>query len=298
VERRNDAWRAVRVEQRVSVDPWMLARSRLTPVLCRLPVRGPARLIEGRYRAKPPHGEVVATDVFGDRIHADLSSWIEWNVWAKGYYELETLRLVGNLTSSGRVVVDVGANVGLMTIRAARRGARVVAIEADPRLAARLKANVELNRLSSVRIVEAAATSAPGVVTLHLPAPGAHNHGQASLLHHGYLQGSVEVPGVPIDDLDLADVGLIKIDVEGAEGEVVRGAWRTIERWRPHIVFEMTPDMAGSDYRFVDELVGMGYRLQSIRADRHPVTGRVRGPLLVPLDPTISDAKNVLATPG
>jgi FkbM family methyltransferase len=272
-----------------------LAGSPLAPVLGRLHVRGPARLLYQSHSRRPPRGARVTTNAFGDRMHVDLRSFLEWHVWVFGAYELDTLRLITRLVRPGDVVVDVGANVGVMTVRAARAGAKVVSIEADPDLVARLEANLRLNHLDDVIVHAAAASDAAGRVGLHRPAPDAANRGQASTLAHAHLLGgTIEVPAITIDSLGLDHCRLVKIDVEGAEGAVVRGAWDTIERCRPHVLFEMTPEYS-SDYDFVGRLEGVGYELRSVRANRHPLTGRTRGPVLVPLDP--NREPNVLATP-
>jgi FkbM family methyltransferase len=273
-----------------------LAGSPLTPLLGRLPIRGPARLLNRAYAARPPSGQRIASNTFGDRLHVDLRSMLEWQVWTFGYYELETLRLITSLVGPGSTMLDIGANVGIMTIRAARQGARVIAIEPDPALVQRLRANAELNGLHDVEVVAAAATAEPGVVMLHRAGGDNVNRGLASLLQHHHHREALEVPGITVDSLGLDSVTLVKIDVEGAEAGVVAGAWDTIDRCRPHLLFEMTHDYS-TEYGFVNRLRDdLGYELTAVEEGRHRVTGRVHGPVMVPLEQR-SGHGNVLAVP-
>ena len=242
---------------------------------------------------------MVATTVFGDRILVSLDSWIEWNIWAHGAYELATLRLINELVRPGDMVIDVGANIGLMSIRCARLGARVVSIEADPVIAAKLTSNLALNCLDSVSVVVAAAidTCDTDSVILHRPDNSAANQGTASLRDLQHLSGEeISVPAITLDSLQLESVRLIKIDVEGAEGLVVCGGWRTIEMSKPFLLFEMSPEYP-EGYKFIDRLTDLGYSFNRVDSSRHRVTGRIRGPVLKMLDGPISQRINVLASP-
>jgi FkbM family methyltransferase len=163
-------------------------------------------------------------------------------------------------------------------VRAAPHG-EVIAIEPDPDLMRRAGRNVALNGLETVRFINAAASDQPGEMRLYRPGPQDTNRARASLLHHPYLTGAASVvPVVTLDDA-CADgpVSLIKIDVEGHEGAVVRGAAATIGASMPSIIFEYAPELLESaeqsPFRWLSE---RGYLMFAIRAVRHRITGRVR----------------------
>jgi FkbM family methyltransferase len=125
------------------------------------------------------------------------------------------------------VFIDVGANGGTTTLAALRRFDRAIAIEAEPRNAALLRANAALNGLQDrVTFVQAACSSSKGEVELRL-SPG--HHGGHAVGRPKAGEESLHVPAVTLDDL-LADagvapaeVGLVWMDVGGHEEEVLRG---------------------------------------------------------------------------
>jgi FkbM family methyltransferase len=264
-----------------------LAKSPLAPVLGRrMPLRGSARLLFNSYaRTRYQPGESVArvTTQAGDLFDADLSSTLEWQLWAFGHYEPHLAELFGHLVRPGDRCVDVGANVGVHTVRLARlagRDGEVIAIEPDPDVAQRARRNIALNGLFNVRVRNAAAGEQAGEMRLYRPSPRDTNRARASLVHHPYLTGpTTTVPVVTIDDVCAgAPVALIKIDVEGHEAAVVRGATDTIARHAPSIVFEYAPELltdvvAQTPFGWLAE---RGYLLVHARPARHGITGRIR----------------------
>lgn len=263
-----------------------LAKSPLAPILGqRVPLRGPARMLFRSYaRTRYQPGVCVErlTTKFGDLFDADLSSFLEWQLWAFGCYEEHFAELFRYLVSPGDRCVDVGANVGVHTIRLAKLvGSRgeVIALEPDEEVAHRAHRNIMLNQLYNVHVINAAASDeVAGEVKLYRPDARDTNRARASLLRHPYLTGSVTtVPIVTIDKVCPGPVALIKIDVEGHEAAVVRGAAATIDRYSPAVIFEYAPeflhDASQSPFGW---LADRGYELLRIHRLRNSVTGRGR----------------------
>ena len=185
-----------------------LAKSPLAPILGqRVPLRGPARMLFRSYaRTRYQPGVCVErlTTKFGDLFDADLSSFLEWQLWAFGCYEEHFAELFRYLVSPGDRCVDVGANVGVHTIRLAKLvGSRgeVIALEPDEEVAHRAHRNIMLNQLYNVHVINAAASDeVAGEVKLYRPDARDTNRARASLLRHPYLTGSVTtVPIVTIE---------------------------------------------------------------------------------------------------
>ena len=252
-----------------------LAKSPIAPILGqRVPLRGPARMLFRSYaRTCYQPGVCVErlTTKFGDLFDADLSSFLEWQLWAFGSYEEHFAELFRCLVSPDDRCVDVGANVGVHTVRLAKLvGSRgeVIAIEPDEEVAHRAHRNIMLNQLSNVHVINAAASDeAGGKVQLYRPDARDTNRARASLLQHSYLTGSVTtVPVVTIDEVCPGPVALIKIDVEGHEAAVVRGAAAKIDRYSPAVIFEYAPeflhDASQSPFGW---LADRGYELLRIR---------------------------------
>jgi FkbM family methyltransferase len=138
----------------------------------------------------------------------------------------------------GAVFVDVGANVGYYTLVASKLVGvvgRVYAIEPVPSTATLLRVNVKLNGCSNVVVYEVAAWSTRGSLTLKILAS---MYGYASAVREG---ASVTVDASTLDDIlrDEASIHLIKIDVEGAELDVLKGAQSTLCRTR-YMVLELS----------------------------------------------------------
>lgn len=141
------------------------------------------------------------------------------------------------------VILDVGANIGLSALAFAPLvpAGRIIALEPAPRTAAALARTVALNRLDNLVTCEALALSdVPGEALFHDAehSAGAHLMDPATLAAQALP--TVRVPVTTLDDLverhGLARLDFVKIDVEGFETEVLDGASRSFERFRP-IVF-------------------------------------------------------------
>jgi FkbM family methyltransferase len=284
-----------------------LALSPLAPVLGqRVPLRGPARLLHRSYlRTSRQPGAFVTqlTTQAGDVFEADLASAIEWQLWAFGGFEKHFAELFARLVKPGDRCIDVGANIGLHTVRLARLvGAEgeVVAIEPDQELARRAEHNLELNQASAqARVITAAASDRSGdTVQLYRPDTADTNRGRASVMHHAYLTGpAATVPTVTLDEISPGPVALIKIDVEGHEEAVVRGAAGLIERHGPAVVYEYAPEILEDPAHtpfgwFADH----GYRQYRILGARHSLTGREHL-VLDPIEDRLAVGGDILAVP-
>ena len=155
----------------------------------------------------------------------------EYDVEVLSKGELSVLRALGSVASKDVVFCDVGAFVGYYTVRLAARVREVHSFEPNPVSRATLLRNVELNRLSNVKVYPYALGDRSEVRRLYLMAPG-------STLLEGYGGwGCVDVEVKTLDEvLDWVDV--VKVDVEGYEWNVVQGMMGLIRRCRPFIVVE------------------------------------------------------------
>jgi FkbM family methyltransferase len=141
-------------------------------------------------------------------------------------YEKEQREVFCSLIRPGCTVLDVGANIGLYTLLAAKRGARVFSVEADPGNAATLRHHVEINGFSDrVTIFEMAATERAKQVSLYRHA---YNPGASNIIERGMPAGTV--PGRTLDSLDLPPIDICKMDIEGAEIMALMGMQHTLER--------------------------------------------------------------------
>jgi FkbM family methyltransferase len=160
-------------------------------------------------------------------------------------WELPVQNAVRDEIRPGDVVLDVGANVGGLSIAFSRcvgQSGAVFAFECNPKMIRWIQRDLAANGVTNVELIERAAWSRSNQrMTLHL-----HDtyYSSASSLFWDWGQGELEVETISIDDLcsarNLAP-RLIKLDVEGAEDAVLEGARATLERHRPIIVTEVHP---------------------------------------------------------
>jgi len=139
---------------------------------------------------------------------------------------------------SGRVFVDVGANVGIWTHWLAPRFERGYAIEPDPDALAALRTGLPPN----VTVHGVAAWSTETTLTFSRYVQSAHTSayfGEEGI-NTGPRAGLIDLPCRPLDALEIAGpVDFLKCDTEGAEVEVLRGAEQVIRRDRPWLMIEV-----------------------------------------------------------
>ncbi len=127
----------------------------------------------------------------------------------------------------GSVFVDVGANVGAYSLRALSKGMTVYSLEPNPENVKILRRNAEINRLPAA-ILEFALGASEGTARM------TQNGATSRIIDEG-----IEVQVRPLDTFHYPKVDLLKVDVEGYELEVFRGAKDTLVRCHPDIMIEM-----------------------------------------------------------
>jgi FkbM family methyltransferase len=182
----------------------------------------------------------------GATIQLDLGEHVQRWIYFFGVYEKETVDWFRSNLRPGMVVLDIGANVGQYTLIAARDvgpHGRIHAFEPNPISYRRLASNIEINSFANVSTHALAVSDCAGEVTLYVP--DHDNMGEASLQMSQTGQRNITVRSVTIDEWARnADLGatphidLIKIDVQGLESAVLRGARQIMLRFRPIIICE------------------------------------------------------------
>jgi FkbM family methyltransferase len=162
-----------------------------------------------------------------------------------GFWEPHVERVLRRFLAPGSVFVDIGANVGWHTALASSAvgvDGQVYAVEPNPDNARLIAHTIERNRLSNVHLVPIALSESTGFAAFR-SAIGS-NGGFLNHDERDSLDPSVTiVPTIRFDDLHIPRVDVVKIDVEGAEPIVFRGATETIERDHPIIIFEFSCEM-------------------------------------------------------
>jgi len=201
------------------------------------------------YLRNNPRVRVVRSR-FGAKFEVDTRDLIQRYVYLFGVWEPHLTAWLQRRLKPGDTFIDVGANIGYVTILAAQlvgESGRVVSVEPSMEFCQRVQRHTLLNGVRNVRAVNAAVSDKHERVRLILASSA--NLGANSIVpYQGPAESSFEIHAAPLPELlspeELANARVIKIDVEGAEGAVMRGLLSALDKLRPdaEIVVEVTPD--------------------------------------------------------
>ncbi|HUI96053.1 MAG TPA: FkbM family methyltransferase [Xanthobacteraceae bacterium] len=215
----------------------------------------------------------------------DLREGIDFSIWLLGAFELATVQAYERLVAPGSIVLDIGANVGAHTLHLARAvGARgkVWAIEPTDYAIGKLRTNIALNpelsdRIACCQVMLVETDDRVAVPPLHSSWPLT---GERDLheRHGGRLMPADNARALTLDsllrELGIGPIDFIKLDIDGHECEMLRGAQGTLRASHPTIVLELSPhqldENGGSIEGLIDLLASAGYGLQDL-ASRAPL---------------------------
>ncbi|MEU9333093.1 FkbM family methyltransferase [Streptomyces sp. NPDC048290] len=215
------------------------------------------------YLREHPRRRVVET-LSGARFAVDTQDLIQRYLYLFGIWEPHMTWWLQGRLKPGDGFVDVGSNIGVFSVLASRlvgETGQVVAIEASPEFHRRAGQQFRLNECRNVRAVNGAVSDRHEKLTFVLAS--SHNMGANSIVpYDGPAESSFEIDASPLPDIltsaEITKARVIKIDVEGAEGSVVRGMAPVLDRLRPdaEISVEVTPERMAQLGESVDELLG------------------------------------------
>lgn len=220
----------------------------------------------------PPHHQFVYDHYLGNlKVNIDTTYPIEVEM-ATGSYDRKTSAILRRLIQADDVVIDIGANVGALTLLLATLvpQGKVIAIEPGPTTFARLTANVALNPALQTRVDTYAIGLAdqPGELFWQ---EDANVPGNAGLLASEGKRVSVNTLDQFVQARALQRLDFVKIDVEGMEYEVIKGGKSAIAQFRPILYYETLESfrqIRGFDlYNQIFELLeSLNYRQYSVAA--------------------------------
>ena len=198
------------------------------------------------------HGPMLA--LAGDR-------YITGSLEAYGEFSPAEWTVLAQLVKPGMTVVEVGANIGTHSTALARRchPGPLYLFEPQQRVFQILCANLALNGVQNALAYPEACSDAEGVLLIPpLDYSAEFNFGGVSVEPVTEGRPGLKVRARTLDSLELAACHLIKIDVEGHEAQVIRGAADTIRRHRPMLYVEN--DRPALQHELISLIAGLGYR--------------------------------------
>jgi len=252
------------------------ARQWISGLFLRAPVpfRSMRKLpIVGKWIHRASHAILPADQQYWAQIQSGPAEalWFELNPrtgerYLHGKAEEPVQQAVAQRLRRGMIFYDLGANIGLFTLLAARAvgpEGRVFSFEPDPNVAVRLRRNVARNGFSNVTITEMGVWSSSGEINF-LPADAASPDRGTGRFVAGNRGESVSLQCVALDDFvaNHPAPDAIKCDVEGAELEVLRGAEKLILTSHPWILGEMHSDANARAWQ--ESLGKFGYKFEFV----------------------------------
>lgn len=227
---------------------------------------------------------VTTTTQFGAQLRCAVpTDQIGTFIYLFGIWEPHVTAWISSRLKPGDVFVDVGANLGYYSLLASRlvgETGKVIAVEASPSICEMLKTNVALNGATNISTINMAVTEKSGSVDIHRGP--AFNLGLTSI--HDTHPASVFEASVPSGPLaavvgsDLSRARLIKIDVEGAEWEVVRGLADALPSLRDdaELVMEISPQKGHRRGESVESILELfrshGYKFYALDNDYRAIS--------------------------
>ena len=215
-------------------------------------------------------------------LHVRLGDYVQQRIFLDGLYERSLVEWMRGALGRHDVFWDVGANVGAVSVVAARLGARVVAFEPDPRSRRWLERNLRANHLTKVTVVPDALGDRERTASLYQS--DRTNTGRSSLdPSRAGRGGTVPTRVLRADTFaarhpDLAPT-VMKIDVEGAEHLVLRGAVEVLRDGRLHtVIYEDRIEGGGAPANLdaARHLEAAGFAIEPFaRSDAHADDGQM-----------------------
>ena len=266
-----------------------------------------SRLIDPHFAWQ--HRRFVARTVFGMKIRGDVADILGQYIYYFGLWEPDITAWVSRRLAPGDGFLDVGANIGYYSLLASRLvgpGGFVVAVEASPATFRALQDNLAMNGVANVRALNLAASDRAGRLNFYRGPE--HFSGLATVVKARGLEFEAEVSAEPLNSIlstgEMRRLRLVKIDVEGAEAQVVAGMGALIEQGRHdlEVVIEIDPPLlerqGTSAQAVLAPFLRAGYHAYVLSNDysayaymrptRNPRAARLHGPLEAYADVVLS----------
>ena len=230
------------------------------------------------HRRRPPHDVICYGKDYSLKLRSD--SVLAESLFIGGAFEENEIRFFRDVVKPGMTVFDVGANVGLYSVisgNAVGQSGRVWSFEPFPPIAMYLRENVCLNDLINVTVVEKAVSDLMGTFDFHVFPEGCDVYNSLGAKErpeeklHAVEKILVEVTTIDAfaGEAGIEKIDILKIDVEGAEERVLKGAEQLIRR-SPNVqivieIYEPSAQQCGcSSQRLIEMLEGWGFSMFEI----------------------------------
>ena len=198
------------------------------------------------------------------KIDPSKDAGVELSLFQTGTYEKGTLYFIASCLNRGDCFIDIGANIGLMSIFASQcvgNSGKILAFEAHPETHELLLENIALNHIENIDTFNFALGNETGKAMIY--DNWNVNRGGASLVIHAENSTGFEVDVKTLDEVIQNDFQpkMIKIDVEGFEFQVLKGATNTIKNCKPILIIEFSVSRENQydPFEMIDFIESIGF---------------------------------------
>ena len=185
----------------------------------------------------------------GVRLHLDANNLISRVILETGVWDQDTWLAMERHLAPGATFVDIGAHDGYCSLKGARivgPAGRVLAVEANPEMVTVLEKNIQASGARGIQVLPFACSDNEGVLTLFSASQsntGSSSLSKANASQYGEPGQSYQVASRTLDAIiqkaGVSRVDLVKVDVEGAELLILKGALETLAHYRPALLLEL-----------------------------------------------------------
>lgn len=197
---------------------------------------------------------------YGKMIYNIHDRFVGKSLATYGEYSEGEVDVFKQILKKGESVIEVGSNIGSHTVPLAEivgRYGKVYAFEPQRLAFQILNGNLAINSIDNVHTYQLAVSDKPGTITVPVLDPRANNN-WGGLELGSYVSGE-KVAVVTLDNLDIPKCKLIKVDVEGMELNVIKGAEKYIKQHQPVLYVES--DREDRHNELAEYIASLGYNL-------------------------------------
>ena len=205
----------------------------------------------------------------GIHYNLDISDIIDWYIYY-GFREKSKELLLENIKEND-TVIDVGANVGEISLRAANivgnKGGKIYSFEPDLINFNRFLNNIKINAVKNITPINKGLGNVDGVFNLSVV--DENNRGMNRIVESNESLNTSKIEVTILDNYiklkNITRVDLIKIDTEGFEMNVIKGAKNLLKRFRPILFIELDEknliDQNSSPKEIIKHLINLNYNI-------------------------------------
>ncbi|MCW3123116.1 MAG: methyltransferase, FkbM family domain protein [Flavipsychrobacter sp.] len=223
------------------------------------------------YQSASIHGIDMVVPLQNDGLVCFINTkdLIGWKIFFTGEYERGTNRVLEQYVKEGDIVIEAGANLGSETVLLSKMvgKGRVYGFEPNPYTFDRLKTNVAINELTNVEVFDIAMGEKNGSISFNIYPKNFCNAGMSSKYMETPLTRKITVQQQTLDSFvkahNISKVDFLKMDIQGAEMDLLKGAGETMAKYKPKVFLEAL-EVYNDVKAMYEELKKYGYTVHNI----------------------------------